>query len=56
MQRITPFLLFENQAEEAANFYVSLFDNSRIKDVTRYDEAGIGRVRQIGRNGHGSDI
>lgn len=36
MQKITSFLWFENQAEEAANFYVSVFKNSRIKQETRY--------------------
>ncbi len=36
MQRITPFLWFDNQGEEAANFYVSIFKNSKIKEVTRY--------------------
>jgi predicted 3-demethylubiquinone-9 3-methyltransferase (glyoxalase superfamily) len=40
MQRITPFLWFDQQAEEAANYYVSIFKNSRIGGVTRYDEAG----------------
>lgn len=38
MQKITPFLWFDYQAEEAANFYVSLFRNSRIKEITRYGE------------------
>lgn len=38
-QKITPFLWFENQAEEAANFYVSVFKNSKIKKVVRYPEA-----------------
>jgi predicted 3-demethylubiquinone-9 3-methyltransferase (glyoxalase superfamily) len=38
-QRITPFLWFDHQAEEAAAFYVSIFDNSRITSVNRYDEA-----------------
>lgn len=42
MQKITPFLWFNNQAEEAANFYVSLFKNSRIINVARYGEAGPG--------------
>ena len=37
MQKITPFLWFDNQAEAAANFYVSIFKNSKIKGVTRYD-------------------
>lgn len=38
-QRITPFLWFDHQAEEAANFYTSIFKNSRIRDSARYDEA-----------------
>lgn len=40
MQKITPFLWFNNQAEEAANLYVSIFKNSKILNVSRYDEAG----------------
>lgn len=36
-QRITPFLWFDTQAEEAASFYVSIFKNSRIKGMARYD-------------------
>jgi len=40
MQKITPFLWFDTQAEEAANFYVSLFPNSRIVNVSHYTEAG----------------
>lgn len=40
MQKITPFLWFENQAEEAVNFYVSIFKNSGIDKVARYDKAG----------------
>jgi predicted 3-demethylubiquinone-9 3-methyltransferase (glyoxalase superfamily) len=36
MQRITPFLWFDNQAEEAAKFYISVFKNSRIKQITHY--------------------
>jgi len=42
MPRITPFLWFDSQAEEAANFYVSIFKNSRITDVSRYGETGPG--------------
>ena len=42
MQGITPFLWFDGQAEEAANFYVSIFKNSRIETVVRYGEAGPG--------------
>ena len=37
MQRITPFLWFDHQAEEAATFYVAIFKNSRIGSVARYD-------------------
>jgi predicted 3-demethylubiquinone-9 3-methyltransferase (glyoxalase superfamily) len=36
MQKITPFLWFDNQAEEAANFYVSVFKNSKVKEMTHY--------------------
>ena len=36
MQKITPFLWFDNQAEEAVNFYVSVFKNSSIKSIARY--------------------
>ena len=42
MQKITPFLWFDSQAEEAVNFYVSLFKNSKILNVSRYGEAGPG--------------
>ena len=42
MQKITPFLWFDSQAEEAANFYVSLFKDSKIESVTRYGDAGPG--------------
>jgi predicted 3-demethylubiquinone-9 3-methyltransferase (glyoxalase superfamily) len=42
MQKITPFLWFDNQAEEAARFYVSIFKDSRIVSVTRYGDAGPG--------------
>lgn len=40
MQKITPFLWFDGQAEAAADFYVSIFPNSRILGVSRYGEAG----------------
>jgi predicted 3-demethylubiquinone-9 3-methyltransferase (glyoxalase superfamily) len=40
MQKITPYLWFESQAEEAAEYYVSIFDNSRVVHVERYGEAG----------------
>ncbi len=42
MQKITPFLWFDDKAEEAMNFYVSLFRNSKVLKVTRYGEAGPG--------------
>jgi predicted 3-demethylubiquinone-9 3-methyltransferase (glyoxalase superfamily) len=42
MPEITPFLWFDNQAEEAATLYTSLFPNSRITEVSRYGEAGPG--------------
>jgi predicted 3-demethylubiquinone-9 3-methyltransferase (glyoxalase superfamily) len=38
MQKITPFLWFDGEAEEAAKFYVSVFKNSRIGKIARYDE------------------
>ncbi len=38
MQKITPFLWFDHQAEEAVNFYVSLFPNSKTTDIQRYNE------------------
>ncbi|MCJ7513526.1 MAG: VOC family protein [Anaerolineales bacterium] len=41
-QKITPFLWFDNSAEEAANLYVSIFRNSKILSVSRYGEAGPG--------------
>jgi predicted 3-demethylubiquinone-9 3-methyltransferase (glyoxalase superfamily) len=39
MQKITPFLWFDHQAEEAAKFYTSVFKNSKIGRILRYDEA-----------------
>jgi predicted 3-demethylubiquinone-9 3-methyltransferase (glyoxalase superfamily) len=41
-QKITPFLWFDNQAEEAMNFYVSIFKNSKVISIRRYGEAGPG--------------
>src|SRR4029450_4694375 len=40
IQRITPFLWFDSDAEEAAKFYVSIFKNSRIGSIARYDDEG----------------
>ena len=42
MQKITPFLWFDTNAEEAMNFYVSIFKNSKVLNVTRYGDAGPG--------------
>jgi predicted 3-demethylubiquinone-9 3-methyltransferase (glyoxalase superfamily) len=42
MQKIVPFLWFDGKAEEAMNFYVSIFKNSKIGEVTRYGKAGPG--------------
>jgi predicted 3-demethylubiquinone-9 3-methyltransferase (glyoxalase superfamily) len=42
MQKITPFLWFDSNAEEAANFYASIFKNSKILNIARYGDAGPG--------------
>ena len=42
MQKITPFLWFDGKAEEAMNFYISIFKNSKIVSVSRYGESGPG--------------
>ena len=42
MQKITPFLWFSDKAEEAMNFYVSIFKNSKVGKVTRYGDSGPG--------------
>jgi predicted 3-demethylubiquinone-9 3-methyltransferase (glyoxalase superfamily) len=42
MQKITPFLWFDGRAEEAANFYVSVFKNAEMGTVSRFGEAGPG--------------
>jgi len=47
MQKITPFLWFDNQAEEAANFYTSIFPNSKILNVARYGDAGPGPTGSV---------
>jgi predicted 3-demethylubiquinone-9 3-methyltransferase (glyoxalase superfamily) len=41
-QKITPFLWFDHQAEEAVNFYTSIFRNSKVETVARYGETGPG--------------
>jgi predicted 3-demethylubiquinone-9 3-methyltransferase (glyoxalase superfamily) len=40
IQKVTPFLWFDSKAEEAVKFYTSIFKNSKILGITRYDEAG----------------
>ncbi|WP_024286470.1 VOC family protein [Cellulomonas sp. KRMCY2] len=47
MQAITPFLWFDDQAEEAAQHYVSIFENSRILDVSRNGEGGPGPAGSV---------
>lgn len=47
MQKINPFLWFDAQAEEAANFYTSIFKNSKIGKVSRYGEAGPGPPESV---------
>jgi predicted 3-demethylubiquinone-9 3-methyltransferase (glyoxalase superfamily) len=42
MKKITPFLWFDGQAEDAVNFYVSIFKNSKIKDSSRYEDGSPG--------------
>lgn len=42
MQKIVPFLWFDGKAEEAMNFYTSIFKNSKIKTIHRYGDAGPG--------------
>jgi predicted 3-demethylubiquinone-9 3-methyltransferase (glyoxalase superfamily) len=47
MHKITPFLWFDDQAEEAMNLYVSLFKNSKIISVSRYGEGGPGPAGSV---------
>ena len=47
MQKISPFLWFDNQAEEASNFYASLFDDAEITDVSRYPEGSPGPAGEV---------
>jgi predicted 3-demethylubiquinone-9 3-methyltransferase (glyoxalase superfamily) len=42
MQKITPFLWFNDQAEEVVKFYTKVFKNSKVKSITRYGDAGPG--------------
>jgi predicted 3-demethylubiquinone-9 3-methyltransferase (glyoxalase superfamily) len=47
IQRITPFLWFDNQAEEAARFYTAIFPNSKIVKLVRYGPAGPGPAGSV---------
>lgn len=47
MKKITPFLWFDNQAEEAMNFYVSVFKDSRVLGISRYGEGAPGPAGQV---------
>jgi predicted 3-demethylubiquinone-9 3-methyltransferase (glyoxalase superfamily) len=47
MQKISPFLWFDDNAEEAVNFYVSVFDGAEIKDVSRYPEGSPGPAGEV---------
>jgi len=47
MQKITPYLWYDNQAEEAVNYYTALFKNSRILSVSRYGDAGPGPAGSV---------
>ncbi len=47
IRKITPFLWFDGQAEEAANFYVSIFDNAKISSVSRYSEDSPGAAGTV---------
>lgn len=59
MKKVTPFLWFDNQAEEAVNFYISVFKNSKVEDIVRYGESGPGAngsVMTISFNINGQDF
>src|SRR5688572_9144452 len=47
MQKITPFLWFDSQAEDAMRFYLSVFKNSREIAVTRYGDSGPGKAGSV---------
>jgi predicted 3-demethylubiquinone-9 3-methyltransferase (glyoxalase superfamily) len=59
VQKITPFLWFDGKAEEAANFYSSVFSGSKIVNIMRYGEAGAGpkgSVMSVTFQLHGQDF
>jgi len=47
MQKITPFLWFDGNAEEAMNFYTSIFRNAKVGSISRYGEAGPGPAGSV---------
>jgi predicted 3-demethylubiquinone-9 3-methyltransferase (glyoxalase superfamily) len=47
MQKITPYLWFDTQAEEAVNFYVTLFKNSEIQNIARFDDSAPGQAGKV---------
>jgi predicted 3-demethylubiquinone-9 3-methyltransferase (glyoxalase superfamily) len=47
MQKITPYLWFDNNAEEAMNFYIALFPDSKVLDVQRYPEGAPGPAGKV---------
>jgi predicted 3-demethylubiquinone-9 3-methyltransferase (glyoxalase superfamily) len=47
MQKVSPFLWFDSNAEEASNFYVSIFKNSKVLKVSRYGEGGPGPAGSV---------
>jgi len=47
MQKITPFLWFDSQAEEAMNFYISVFRDAKAGEIRRYGEAGPGTAGSV---------
>jgi predicted 3-demethylubiquinone-9 3-methyltransferase (glyoxalase superfamily) len=56
LQRITPFLWFDNHAEEAVSFYTSIFKNSRVVSVARYGDAWCGGLGKKKRNGDDDSV
>ncbi len=54
-QKITPFLWFDDSAEEATNFYVSIFKNSEVLSINRYGEAGPGAAGTVMSTSFGLD-
>ena len=47
MQKIIPYLWFDDNAEEAMNFYTSVFKNSKVGEIVRYTEAGPGKPGSV---------